>query len=647
MSAHGKIDGPYIFGLEHVPLPAVACDRDGRINWANDHFIEVIGVDEIDTQTPIYKIVEFEGIDTELIPFDRLVDGAEAPFSVVIGENVYSMYVTMVGELAGCVFAPELGGSVPRPSEPTRERVSIVPPTGNRLLESFITLSRELNLTMREEDLIKLFVQTYEDLFPDRMLCIRLVNPENMSLLQVYANGRLKEHLREVIQLTETSCAEHGLLGEDAMGLFKNGKMVKAETYETIFEGASGGFDVPLYDGSTFYGVLNFEYPDAVVMMKVDQSVVAPLAHQMCAALRNARLLAETIVLKDYSEKILDQANAPMVVIDRKGLINRVNQAFERLTGYDRDDILGIDFITLLPDMERVQAKTLSAGFKIIRGESVQNFEVQLPRADGQGSAHIAFNIAVIDSSLGEPELVILVGQDLTEIRALEKQIIHSEKLATLGQVAAGVAHELNNPLTSITVYASYLDKKLEGQIDEADLTKVKRIVQGAGRIQKFTRDLVTYARPSGEEPVSVNISELLETVLSFCEHFIAEARADVTLNVDKKLILQYAIRGQLEQVFVNLVTNACHALGGKGGTIRIDAATDSDGRARIVVADSGHGISEDRMREVFEPFYTTKPEGKGTGLGLSIVRNILLNHEGEIDVTSKIGQGTTFTILI
>jgi len=647
MAVQGKIDGPYIFGLEHVPLPTAVCDRRGHVDWANDDFMELVKRDGIYQEMQLFEVVGFVGIKTDLIPFDSLVDGAEAPFPVIIGEVPYAMYVTKVGDLYGCVFAPERGGEWTRPSEPTRERPSIVPPTGSRLLESFISLSRELNLTMREDDLIRLFVQTYEDLFPDRLLCIRLVDTENLSLAKVYANGRLRETMREMIQLTEEACREHGLLSGESKKVFSSGKVRTVEAYEPIFEDAVRGFDVPLYDGTAFYGVLNFEYLEPVVKMNVDKLIVAPLAHQMCAAIRNARLLAQTIMLKDYSEKLFDQANAPMLVIDRKGNITKVNQAFERLTGYSRADIVGVDFISLLPGFDRIHTKTLSAGLKVMRGEPVQNFEVQFPRADGKGMAHIAFNIAVIDSPVGDPELVVLVGQDLTEIRALEKQIIHSEKLATLGQVAAGVAHELNNPLTSITVYASYLDKKLDGQIDPSDLTKIKRIVQGANRIQKFTRDLVTYARPSGEEPAPINIYDLLETVLSFCEHFIDEAKADVTLVADKNLQLQYGIRGQLEQVFVNLISNACHALGKQGGAIRVEASSTPEGRIKITVADTGHGIPKDRLKEVFEPFYTTKPEGKGTGLGLSIVKNILLNHDAEIDLESEVGKGTVFTIVL
>jgi two-component system NtrC family sensor kinase len=648
MDSQKTIGSPYIFGLEHVPLPAIACDLKGKISWANHHFLELMKIGELPPDASLFQLIQFSHDTATAVHLDQLSRDETMPESIAIDGHRYTIYITSIGKLFGCVFAPEQKDDWVRSPEPIiKNKPATTAPTGNKLLEAFIFLSRELNLTMREDELIKLFVQTYEDLFANRFICIRLVNTENLSLAQVYANGRLREGVRNVIQLTKSTCAEHGLEEKDTEHLFGDGKIRTQEGYETIFFDAQDGFDVPLFDGTTFYGVINFEYAHTNSIMDVDRLMVRPLAHQMCAALRNARLLAETILLKDYSESLLDQANAPMVVVSREGKIATINQAFERLTGYDRQEVLGINFTSLIPEADRMQTRTLSAWLKAIRGERVSNLELRIPHADGKTTAHIVFNIASLKSSVGEPEWAILVGQDLTEIKALENQIIHSEKLATLGQVAAGVAHELNNPLTSITVYASYLKKKLNEDIDESDLEKIDRIVQAATRIQKFSRDLVTYARPSGEKPTLIDITEVVEHSLSFCEHFIEKANAEIAFKVEDGIQQMYGIRGQLEQVFVNLITNACHALTGENDEIRVTVSPTENGRVKITLADSGHGIPQDKVDRIFEPFFSTKPEGKGTGLGLSIVRNILLNHNAEIQVESKLGKGTTFTISI
>jgi len=297
-----------------------------------------------------------------------------------------------------------------------------------------------------------------------------------------------------------------------------------------------------------------------------------------------------------------------------------------------------------VPEADR--ARLLPLVLSAMRGEPANAIEVRIAKPDGKGFAHIAFNTAPILSAYGELDAVIFAGQDLTEVRELQKQVIHTEKLATLGQVAAGVAHELNNPLTSITVYTNYLYKKLAGVIDEADLAKLGRVRDAAERIQSFSRDLVTYARPSGEEPTLIRVEELVERSLSFCEHLIGEAEADVSLDVAADLPPVYGIRGQLEQVCVNLLTNACHALPAEGGRISITARPRGDDRIEIVFSDTGRGIPEENLERVFEPFFTTKDQGEGTGLGLSIVRNILVNHDGEISVASEVDKGTTFTVV-
>jgi two-component system, NtrC family, sensor kinase len=519
-------------------------------------------------------------------------------------------------------------------------------PSDAHVLESFIELSHELSLTMREDELVRVFSAVFEDLLPGRLVAIRLCADEGNGLKLVYANGRLGDESRDVFRLTADAFEGLKLMPEDEAGILEGTGAERVEAYAPVFVKGVQGFDVALSDRKRFYGMINVEYPDSDDAPRGgDRRIAMPLAHQMCAALRNTRLIAETMFLKEYLEKLLDNANAPVLVADRHGTITVVNKAAERLTGYGRESIIGADFTSLVPDADR--ARLLPLVLSAMRGEPAGALEVRIAKADGKGVAHIAFNTAPILSAYGELDTVVFVGQDLTEVRDLQKQVIHTEKLATLGQVAAGVAHELNNPLTSITVYTNYLFKKLAGVIDEADLAKLGRIRDAAERIQSFSRDLVTYARPSGEEPTLIRVEDLIERSLSFCEHLVAEHEADVSLEVATDLKAVYGIRGQLEQVCVNLLTNACHALPEEGGKISISARPLGDDRIEIVFADTGCGIPAENLDRVFEPFFSTKDQGEGTGLGLSIVRNILDNHDGEIKVASQVDHGTTFTVVL
>jgi signal transduction histidine kinase len=229
----------------------------------------------------------------------------------------------------------------------------------------------------------------------------------------------------------------------------------------------------------------------------------------------------------------------------------------------------------------------------------------------------------------------------------LQQQIVRAERLATLGELAAGVVHELNNPLTSITVYAEYLVRKLESQgAEQADLEKLRRIGASAQRILRFSRDLVQYARPSGKETESVDLAAVVRQSVSICEHLVERGGIQLGVEVDPDLPVIQAVAGQLEQVLINLITNAVHAVE-NGGRVVVRARTESETAVRIEVADSGPGVPEADRERIFEPFYTTKLDGKGTGLGLPIVRNIVEQHRGQISVAKADLGGASFRVTL
>jgi signal transduction histidine kinase len=249
-------------------------------------------------------------------------------------------------------------------------------------------------------------------------------------------------------------------------------------------------------------------------------------------------------------------------------------------------------------------------------------------------------------SADGEVEGVIAIGRDLTEIRQLEQRIVHAEKLATVGQLAAGVVHELNNPLTSISVYSDYLLKQAqEAGSKPSDVHKLKRIHESADRILRFSRELLAYARPRAEEPRVLSVAELVSSSLEYCDHLITQRGVHVQVELDAALPPMMGVSAQLQQVLVNLITNACHAMPEGAGQLKLEARETPEGEVQIRLIDNGSGISPDHLTRVFEPFFSTKGEGHGTGLGLSIVRNIVELHNGRVMLQSEIGHGTTFVL--
>jgi signal transduction histidine kinase len=227
---------------------------------------------------------------------------------------------------------------------------------------------------------------------------------------------------------------------------------------------------------------------------------------------------------------------------------------------------------------------------------------------------------------------------------ALEAKMIHAERLAGLGQIAAGIVHDLNTPLTTVVAYADYLRKKWTGAsaIDDGDRQRLVRIHEAAERLLTFSRDLMAYSRPAPHVPAAVDIHDVLERALTFCEHAVTTSRVVIERDFAEVRAVR-GVAGQLVQVFVNLVTNACQAVR-TDGTGRVSLTTRLDeGRARVLVtvADDGAGLPASAER-LFEPFFTTKENG--TGLGLAIVDKIVSTHGGVVRAERR-SPGTAFIV--
>jgi two-component system NtrC family sensor kinase len=240
-------------------------------------------------------------------------------------------------------------------------------------------------------------------------------------------------------------------------------------------------------------------------------------------------------------------------------------------------------------------------------------------------------------------------AEALAEARSLNAHIAQAEKLASLGQIAAGVVHELNNPLTSIVAYTDYLIRKAGSRPSGADtdeIDRLRRISESAGRMLRFTRDLVSYARPSSETPVQVSVHLVIDQAIAFCEHVLAGAGVTVERHFAAELSPVRGKPEQLAQIFVNLVTNACHAMLSGRGTLTV-TTSEEGGTVCVEIADTGHGIPAEHVPHVFTPFFTTKTSGAGTGLGLAIVKSILDGHGGTIRAASEPGKGATFVVTL
>lgn len=228
----------------------------------------------------------------------------------------------------------------------------------------------------------------------------------------------------------------------------------------------------------------------------------------------------------------------------------------------------------------------------------------------------------------------------------IDAKFVHTARLASFGQIAADIVHELNSPLTSVLAYSDYLHQKaMRSGVDPADVERLGRLRQAAERIHGFTRDLLAYARPRHAVASAVAIHDVIEQALVFCDYVLD----DFDVTVQRAFGDVPAVRGvpdQLTQIFVNLFTNAAHAMREHGGHLTIQTSVVSgESTVRVRVEDEGHGIAPDHLEKIFEPYFTTKPEGLGTGLGLSIVRSIVTAHGGHIRAYAQTNRGAVFEV--
>jgi len=226
-----------------------------------------------------------------------------------------------------------------------------------------------------------------------------------------------------------------------------------------------------------------------------------------------------------------------------------------------------------------------------------------------------------------------------------QTQLYHSDKLASIGRLAAGVAHEINNPLTGVLTYSSYLLKRSK---DDPEMkSDLEVVVRETKRCRDIVKDLLDFARPISASKKSANINDIIDRALNIVANQLSFRNIAVHKRFMDSLPDVSIDQGQLQQVFINLLVNAADAIGDEGGEISISTQTvlfQGKEHIQVEVKDTGCGIAKENLSKIFEPFYSTK-ENKGIGLGLSVVWGIIDKHQGTITVDSELNKGSTFTI--
>jgi PAS domain S-box-containing protein len=342
---------------------------------------------------------------------------------------------------------------------------------------------------------------------------------------------------------------------------------------------------------------------------------------------------------RDFSGKILSNTQSFILVADTAGLISYANRRWYD-SGFEQHELLGRPLLELAgPGFVRPLADAIQ---RTLEAQQVDNLEVEIVRRTG-GAGKFSANLSPMRDELGIVTSIVVVLTDITDSAVLRDKLVHAEKMAAVGQLVSGVAHEVNNPLTAILGFADLLMENPE--IPDTARKDLRVILQEAQRTKQIVQNLLSFARQMPPQRSALQLNPILRRTIQLRSYDLSSHGVDVIEHLDDGLPDILGDAQQLQQVFLNILNNAYDAVHQAGRPARIEIMTAKTGESvEVSFSDNGNGISH--PDKIFDPFFTTKEVGKGTGLGLSICYGIVKEHGGEILCHNNIrGQGATFIV--
>jgi PAS domain S-box-containing protein len=363
--------------------------------------------------------------------------------------------------------------------------------------------------------------------------------------------------------------------------------------------------------------------------------------------------------VKNFLNNILENIYNGVLVVDVKGVITLANKAAEEITGYPKSALIGKPYTHVFHHFE---ARNKSALYTLTSGKEFHHRQKVIQTADSE-KRDIEFSTSLLRDKNETVYGAIEMFNDISELKELQSRITHVETLAALGEMAASVAHEIRNPLGGIGGFAGLLDRQIPA--DDPKKSLVKPIIEGVSRLNNIVSDLLTFTRPQKLNPVLVNLNVTISEIIDFFKFSLGNMQKEVEINSSfaEHLPELYLDVTLFQQIMTNLLKNAYDAIDDAGSIkvwTKVDAPlamneilNDDEKQellrffsfVEISVSDTGKGIKPENITKLFNPFFTTKDDGNG--LGLAISKKIIQLHKGDINVKSKVGEGTTFTITL
>ncbi len=383
-----------------------------------------------------------------------------------------------------------------------------------------------------------------------------------------------------------------------------------------------------------------------------DLEILRTISGYVAVAIENSLLYqeqreraAELETLKEFNESIVESINVGLMAVDAGGRVTGCNSSLEQMLGVARDEAIGSPVEELFAEdfAETLQQMLGAAGWELSELRNLYKLHTGT-----RAGRPLILNVALAPlrrAESGEATGALVVLEDVTARVRLEEQLQQREKLSSIGLLAAGVAHEINTPLTGVSSYTQMLLGMFADHDPKHKL--LEKIHRQTERATGIVNNLLNFSRTGGAtEFGDVDLNHVLEDTLQLLEPQMRHSQIEVARDFDAALPRAYGNAGKLQQVFTNLLLNARDALP-DGGCVKLSTRAAGDGSVSVRVADDGIGIAPENVARIYDPFFTTKGVGRGTGLGLAITYGIVQEHSGHITVESAPGRGTSFRITL
>ncbi|MCZ0754043.1 sensor histidine kinase [Anoxybacillus sp. J5B_2022] len=502
----------------------------------------------------------------------------------------------------------------------------------NMQLEIINDITKSFNINMSMDDMLKNTFDKLKEIFPLARISLSLYEQEQLILTNVYPAHALYFPVGFVLP-KERSLYWKAIQSLEKIfyEVQKEPAFIETTVYEAL--GIQSVLFIPLMRKTQVIGVLSIGSKEIVAYDEADLSFFQQFGDQLAVCIENARLYNEVLTSKKEWEETFRAVSEMIFVVDLDGNILRYNDAVK----------------TFFSDVQQTNICQL-LGIEPSESPIIENIETKKPV---HRHLHIQQRVCELHSypvwnEQQKMYAVIMYINDITERLQIEAQLVQSGKLAAIGEMAAGIAHELNNPLTAILGNTQLLLRTMK---DERSYKLLSDIYSCGKRCKTIIQNLLTFSRQDEYMFEECSINEAVEQVLGFIGDQIQKQNITIQKQLDDSLELIEGNIQQIGQIILNLLINAKDALEEiedekKTITIETKLVTEAEKRWVVLcVKDNGKGISEQHLQEIFHPFFTTKRPGKGTGLGLSVSLGIAQAHGGTIEVSSELGEGSEFRL--